>query len=225
MLIFEVTRGGPSRPAALTALPEKCKGKDSAKFALSLGLVTKFHNTNIFITSDTILAQPFLVIQQNHCNWLQETWWFIRLSQGIFDIFWRILFLKTGEMRSSLDFTTWISWILNFTLDFKQCSYQYFGDIGGIGFKSGRQSRAAKIQPFLYLQLATVSWWAVYAGWRLKMMVVVSGDHSWTTKGVTDLKHLNEKCGKHTSAPFFISWWGEHCSWNWFRIQTFTWKA
>ena len=27
----------------------------------------------------------------------------------------------------------------------------YFGYIGGIGFKSGRQSRAAKIQPFVYM--------------------------------------------------------------------------
>jgi len=32
-----------------------------------------------------------------------------------------------------------------------QCFYWYFGDIGGIGFKSGRQPRAAKIQPFIYL--------------------------------------------------------------------------
>jgi len=30
------------------------------------------------------------------------------------------------------------------------------GDIGGIGFNSGRQSRAAKIQLFVYLQSAPV---------------------------------------------------------------------
>ena len=30
----------------------------------------------------------------------------------------------------------------------EQSFYQYFGDIGGIRFNSGRQSRAAKIQPF-----------------------------------------------------------------------------
>jgi len=30
----------------------------------------------------------------------------------------------------------------------------YFGDFGGIGFKSGRQSRAAKIQPFVYLSVS-----------------------------------------------------------------------
>ena len=36
-----------------------------AKLALSLDLVAKFHNTIIFGTSDTILAQRFLGIQQN----------------------------------------------------------------------------------------------------------------------------------------------------------------
>ena len=58
-------RGGSSRRAA--ALPEKCKSKDSAKLVLSLDLVTKFHNTIIFGTSDTILAQRLLGIQQNQC--------------------------------------------------------------------------------------------------------------------------------------------------------------
>jgi len=38
-----------------------------AKLALSLDLVEKFHNTIIFGTSDTILAQRFLGIQQNQC--------------------------------------------------------------------------------------------------------------------------------------------------------------
>jgi len=35
--------------------------------ALRLDLVTKFHNTIIFGTSDTIFAQRFLGIQQNQC--------------------------------------------------------------------------------------------------------------------------------------------------------------
>jgi len=39
-------------------------------------------------------------------------------------------------------------WILN---QVQQRFDWYFGDIGGIGFKSGHQSRAAKIQPFVYL--------------------------------------------------------------------------
>ena len=60
-----ILRGGSSRRAA--ALPEKCKAKDSAKLALSLDLVAKFHNPIIFGTSDTILAQRFLGIQQNKC--------------------------------------------------------------------------------------------------------------------------------------------------------------
>jgi len=38
-----------------------------AKLALSLDLVTKFHNTIILGTSDTILAQRFLRSQQNQC--------------------------------------------------------------------------------------------------------------------------------------------------------------
>ena len=60
-----ILRGGSSRRAA--ALPEKCKAKDSAKLALSLDLVAKFHNPIIFGTSDTILAQRFLGIQQKQC--------------------------------------------------------------------------------------------------------------------------------------------------------------
>ena len=41
--------------------------RQTAKLALSLDLVAKFHNTIIFGTSDTILAQRFLGIQQNQC--------------------------------------------------------------------------------------------------------------------------------------------------------------
>jgi len=43
-----------------------------ATLALSLDLVTKFQNTIIFGTSDTILAQHFLGIQQNQCFALFE---------------------------------------------------------------------------------------------------------------------------------------------------------
>ena len=38
-----------------------------AKLALSLDLVTKFHNTIIFSTPDIIFAQRFLGIQRNQC--------------------------------------------------------------------------------------------------------------------------------------------------------------
>jgi len=55
------------RGCRAAALPEKCQAKDSAKLAFSLDLVAKFHNTIIFGTSDTILAQRFLGIQQNQC--------------------------------------------------------------------------------------------------------------------------------------------------------------
>jgi len=41
--------------------------RQTAKLALSLDLVAKFHNTIIFGTSDTILPQRFLGIQQNQC--------------------------------------------------------------------------------------------------------------------------------------------------------------
>ena len=43
------------------------KFRQTAKLALSLDLVAKFHNTIIFGTSDTIFAQRFLGIQQNQC--------------------------------------------------------------------------------------------------------------------------------------------------------------
>ena len=41
--------------------------RQTAKLAVSLDLVAKFHNTIILGTSDTILAQRFLGIQQNQC--------------------------------------------------------------------------------------------------------------------------------------------------------------
>jgi len=41
--------------------------RQTAKLDLSLDLVAKFHNTIIFGTSDTILVQRFLGIQQNQC--------------------------------------------------------------------------------------------------------------------------------------------------------------
>ena len=109
------------------ALPEKCNSNDSAqtaKLVVSLDWVKRFHNTIIFGTYHTILAQRILGIQQNQClavfqrrrlcddvfntladefwrfrgclrhspkgkkpnNWLQETWWYIRLSQSVFVI-------------------------------------------------------------------------------------------------------------------------------------------
>jgi len=62
-------------------------------------------------------------------NWLQEAWWYIRLSQSVFGgisvyrkaflIFWRWMFKeKTEEIWSWLFFTTWISWIWNFIIKF-----------------------------------------------------------------------------------------------------------
>ena len=88
-------------------------------------------------------------------NWPNETFWNIRLSQGVFVIL-TMNEKKTGEMRSWPVFTTWISWTLNFIIRFKQCCFLYFGDNGGIGFKSGRQPRAAKIQPFDYLHYCSL---------------------------------------------------------------------
>jgi len=54
-----------SSESGATHLPENCKANNSAKFALSLDLVTKFHNTIIFSTSNATLAQRFLGIQRN----------------------------------------------------------------------------------------------------------------------------------------------------------------
>ena len=51
-------------------------------------------------------------------NWLQETWWYIRILQSVL-LFWRWLFKeKTEEIWSWLFFTTWFSWILNFIIKF-----------------------------------------------------------------------------------------------------------
>jgi len=52
LLMILLCRGGSSGRAA--ALPKKCKAKDSAKLALCLDLVTKFHNTII-----SVLLTPF----------------------------------------------------------------------------------------------------------------------------------------------------------------------
>ena len=64
-----------------------------------------------------------------------------------FLIIWRWIFKeKTEEIWSSLFFTTRLSWMLNFIITFNNVFTST--DIGGIRFKSGRQSRAAKMQPF-----------------------------------------------------------------------------
>ena len=65
-----ISRGGSSRGAAV--FTKKCKVKDPAKFAWSLDLVTKFHNTIIFSTSDSILGQRFFGIQQNNVSLLSS---------------------------------------------------------------------------------------------------------------------------------------------------------
>ena len=65
-----IARGGSSRGAAgLQPSLKNVRQKipQTAKLALSLDLVAKFHITIIFGTSDTILAQRFLGIQQNQC--------------------------------------------------------------------------------------------------------------------------------------------------------------
>ena len=65
-----ISSGGCSRRAAgLQPSLKNVRQKipPNGKLVLSLDLVTKFHNTTIFCTSDTILAQRFLGIQQNQC--------------------------------------------------------------------------------------------------------------------------------------------------------------
>jgi len=115
-------RGGSSRGLQPSLKNVRQKIPPNGQTSPSLDLVTKFHNTIIFSTSDTILAQRFLGIQQNQCfvlfqqrrlcddvfstladefgyfgavfgtaikkpnNWVQETWWYIRLSQSVFII-------------------------------------------------------------------------------------------------------------------------------------------
>ena len=54
-------------------------------------------------------------------NWLQETRWSIDCRKEC--LLFRRWIKKTGKMRSWLVFTTWISWILTFTIRFRQCCY------------------------------------------------------------------------------------------------------
>ena len=69
-----------------------------------------------------------------------------------FLLFWRWIFKeKTKEIWSWLFFTTWFSWIMNFIIKFNNAFTSILVIFGRYGFKSGRQSRAAKIQPFVYL--------------------------------------------------------------------------
>ena len=66
-----------------------------------------------------------------------------------FLIFWRWIFKeKTEEIWSWLFFTTWISWILNFIIKFTNA---FTSTLAILAALSGRQSRAVKIQPFLFL--------------------------------------------------------------------------
>jgi len=69
-----------------------------------------------------------------------------------FLLFWRLIFEeKTKEIWSWLFFTTWFSWIMNFIIKLNNAFTSTLAIFGRCGFKSGRQSRAAKIQPFVYL--------------------------------------------------------------------------
>jgi len=55
------------------------------------------------------------------------------------------------------------------------------------------------IHLFIYLHQCSLhsrlSWWAKVGVWR--STAAVGGSHSWTTKGLTDLKHWNVKILKH----------------------------
>jgi len=62
-----LTRSGSSRRAAGLQPSLKNVRQKVLPNGLRLDLVTKFHNTIIFGTSDTILTQRFLGIQQNQC--------------------------------------------------------------------------------------------------------------------------------------------------------------
>jgi len=77
-------RGGSSRWAAAFLEKNVRQKIPPAKLALSLDLVMKFHNTIILGTSDTILAQGFLGIQQKQCFALLER---CRLCDDFFSTF------------------------------------------------------------------------------------------------------------------------------------------
>ena len=148
------TRGGSSRGAAglqpsLKNVRQKIppNGQTRLKFGL------RYEN---FGTSDTILAQHFLGIQQNQrfaifqrrrlcddvCSTIADEFGDFGVVFGTalkernqtigykkhggisayrkaFLLFWRLIFKeKTEEIWSWLFFTTWISWLLNFIINF-----------------------------------------------------------------------------------------------------------
>jgi len=172
--------------------PWKMEGKrfrQTAKLVSSLDLATKFHNTNIFGTSNTILAQRFLGIHQNQCFTLFQR---RRLCDDVFctlaDEFgdfgavfgtplkernqtigykkhggisaYRKAFLlfcgwifeeKTEEVWSWLIFTTWLSWILNFTFKFNNAFTSTLAIMATLHSNLVASLGAAKTQPFVYL--------------------------------------------------------------------------
>ena len=154
-----------------------------------------------------------------------------------FCYFWRWIFKeKTEEIWYWLFFTTWISWILNFIIEFNNAFTRTLAILAALGSNLVANLGLRKYSPSFICTSAAcnsrLSWWAVL-GWRLKMY----GSSWWISfldnKRCDWFKTL--KCEnfeawefwqayKHSTRPF-IFWQGEHCSCNWFRIQTFTGKA
>jgi len=136
-------------------------------------------------------------------NWLQETWWYIRLSQSVFVNLTMHLKQKTEEIWSWLFFTTWFSWILNFITKFNNACTSTLAILATLDSNLVANLGLRKQQPFVYLQSAPVQ--LARVGWAdeqsrvgvWRCTAVVGGYLSWTTKVVADLKHWNVKILKH----------------------------
>ena len=112
-------------------------------------------------------------------------------------IIWRWI-KKNRRIWSSLFFTIWFSWILNFII---KCNNPFSSTLGILATSDSnlvdnhglRKYSTALLRLPPPVQLATVGWadeLSRFGVWRCT--AVVGGYHSWTTKDVTDLKHWNE---------------------------------
>ena len=122
-----------------------------------------------------------------------------------FLLFWQLIFKeKTKETWSWLFLTTWFSWILNFIIKFYNAFTSTLAILAALDSNLVANLGLRKYSPsFVCTTAACKSKLSRVGVWRCT--AVVGGYHSWTTKGVTDLKHWNVKILKHEKSGKLIS--------------------
>ena len=93
-------------------------------------------------------------------NWLQETWWYIRLSQSVFVTLTMYFYRKTEEIWSWLFFTTWFSWILNFIITFNNAFTSTLAILAALYSNLVANLGLRKYSPS-FICTSRLSWWAV----------------------------------------------------------------